>query len=137
MLVRLPELMSASPGRDIRVLFICRQNRKRSATAERMFAKEPGLEVRSAGTSIDALVPVNQRMLDWADIVFVMDEEQHRALARAFPEHAAVPRAVVLHIEDDYQFLEPELVSLLRERVTPHLDRLRADAARSQSPRPS
>jgi protein-tyrosine phosphatase len=130
MLVRLPELMSGPTPRDIRVLFVCHHNRRRSATAERVFAKDSGLEVRSAGTSPDALVPVNQRMLDWADIVFVMDDEQHRALMRAFPGHAAPPRAVVLHVKDDYHFLDPELISELREKVTPHLDRLRADEAR-------
>ena len=129
--------MSAPTPRDLRVLFVCHYNRRRSATAELVFAKEPGLEVRSAGTSADALVPVNQRMLDWADIVFVMDDEQHRALTRAFPGHAAVPRAVVLHIKDDYHFLDAELISQLRQKVTPHLDRLRADEARSQSPKQS
>ena len=31
------------------------------------------LDVRSAGTAEDALVRVNERMLDWADLIFVMD----------------------------------------------------------------
>jgi len=132
MLVRLPELMGSPSDRPIRMLFICHYNRKRSATAERVFGKDPLLDVRSAGTSPDAMVQVNERMLDWADIVFVMDEEQRTALARLFPRHPAVAQMVMLDIKDDYHFLDPELVSMLRERVAPHLDRLRA-AARSQS----
>ena len=116
--------------RVIRVLFICHYNRKRSATAERVFGKDPGLDVRSAGTSAEAMVQVNERMLDWADIVFVMDDEQDAALLRAFPAHPAASKAIVLHIKDDYHFLDPELVSLLRERTTPHLDRLREGGAR-------
>lgn len=123
--------------RAIRALFICHYNRKRSATAERIFGKDPGLDVRSAGTSSEAMVQVNERMLDWADIVFVMDDEQASALRHAFPTHSAAKNAVILHIKDDYHFLDPELVQLLRERVTPHVDRLRASAAHSQLPKPN
>jgi predicted protein tyrosine phosphatase len=107
----------------MRVLFVCHYNRKRSATAERVFGKDPGLDVRSAGTSEDALVRVNQRMLEWAEIVFTMDGEQRRDLARMFPGHPALDRIVCLDILDRYDFLDPELVALLRERTAAHLIR--------------
>ena len=64
--------MCPSPTRAIKVLFVCHYNRKRSATAERIFGKDPALDVKSAGTSVEAMVQVNGRMLDWADIVFTM-----------------------------------------------------------------
>jgi predicted protein tyrosine phosphatase len=105
------------------VLFVCRYNRKRSATAERVFGKEAALDVRSAGTSEDALVRVNTRMLEWADVVFTMDDGQQRALARMFPAHPGLDKIVCLEIEDQYDFLDPELVALLRERTAPHLSR--------------
>jgi predicted protein tyrosine phosphatase len=107
----------------MRVLFVCHYNRKRSATAERIFGKEPGLDVRSAGTSEDALVRVNQRMLEWADVIFTMDGEQRRDLARMFPAHPALERLICLEIPDRYDFLDPELVSLLRERTATYLTR--------------
>jgi predicted protein tyrosine phosphatase len=109
----------APPAR--RVLFICQLNRSRSATAERLFCKRPDLDVCSAGTSEDALVRVSQRMLEWADIIFTMDPEQHRALERMFPGHAVLDRLICLDISDDFAFLEPTLVKLLEERVPPHL----------------
>jgi len=115
------------PGKDrIRTLFVCRYNQRRSATAERIFARDPSLDVRSAGTSAEALVRVNERMLDWADIVFVMDDDQARAVARMFPGHPKLDRVVCLDILDRYHFLDPELVSLLTERTRPHLDRIKA-----------
>jgi len=110
----------------LRVLFICHFNRKRSATAERVFTKDPTLEVLSAGTSEEALVQVNARMLEWADIVFVMDGDQIRDLERMFPGHPAIDRLVSLEIRDVYHFLDPELVTLLHERTLPHLERLRS-----------
>ena len=109
----------------IRALFICHYNRKRSATAERVFGKDPTLEVLSAGTSDEAMVQVNQRMLEWADIVFVMDGEQIEALARLFPDHPLLPKVVCLNIQDNYHFLDPELVATLQERTKPHVEKLR------------
>jgi predicted protein tyrosine phosphatase len=104
-----------------RVLFICHQNRSRSATAERLFCKRADLDVRSAGTSAEALVRISAPMLDWADVIFVMDDLQRRALGQLFPDHPALGSIVCLDIPDDYSFLQPELVRLLEERVAAHL----------------
>lgn len=110
-----------APARVVRVLFVCRQNRRRSATAERVFCKRADLEVRSAGTATDALVRVNSRMMEWADRIFTMDASQARSLEQMFPGHPALSRVVCLDIPDDFTFLQPELVTLLEERVTRHL----------------
>lgn len=104
-----------------RVLFVCRLNRHRSATAERIFCKRTDLEVRSAGTQEDALVRVNARMLEWADVIFAMDPIQVAALKRMFPAHPALDRVVCLDIPDEFVFLQPQLVELLEERVGQHL----------------
>ena len=109
---------TASPRR---ILFVCRLNRHRSATAERIFCKRNDLDVRSAGTETDALVRVNARMLDWADIIFAMDPLQVEALRRMFPAHAALERIVCLDIADEFVFLQPELVELLEQKVCAHL----------------
>ena len=107
----------------LRVLFVCQLNRARSATAERLFCKRTDLEVCSAGTSEDALVRVNARMLAWADVVFTMEPLQRRELERLFPGHPVLERLICLDIPDDYGFLSPELVRLLEERAGKHLTR--------------
>lgn len=104
-----------------RVLFVCRLNRHRSATAERIFCKRKDLDVRSAGTEEDALVRVNARMLEWADIIFAMDPEQVESLRRMFPAHPALQRVICLDIPDDFAFLQPTLVEMLRQKVAQHL----------------
>jgi predicted protein tyrosine phosphatase len=119
--------MEESPREPIRALFICHYNRKRSATAERVFSKDPALEVLSAGTSDEAMVQVNQRMLEWADIVFVMDHDQVQALAKMFPGHPCLDEVVCLDILDNYHFLDPELVAILQERTRPHLEKRRTE----------
>jgi len=104
-----------------RVLFVCRLNRHRSATAERIFCKRKDLDVRSAGTDEDAMVRVNARMLEWADIIFAMDPRQVEALRRMFPAHPALERIVCLDIPDEFVFLQSQLVEMLQQKVTQHL----------------
>lgn len=104
-----------------RLLFICRLNRSRSATAERLFGKRTDLDVRSAGTAPDALVRVNANMLDWADVIFIMDSEQRHWLDTTFAGHPALGRVLCLDIPDDFTFLQRELVELLEQRVPQHL----------------
>ena len=118
--------MGDSPTPPIRALFICHYNRKRSATAERVFSKDPTLEVLSAGTSDEAMVQVNQRMLEWADMVFVMDDEQVEALGKMFPDASDAAEVICLNIQDTYHFLDPELVAILQERTHAPLRRQRA-----------
>lgn len=74
------------------------------------------------------MVRVNARMLDWADVVFTMDAGQALALEEMFPRHPALAQLVCLQIPDEFTFLQPELVTLLEERVTP----LMIDAGQKQ-----
>ena len=103
------------------VLFICSRNRLRSPTAEQVFANWPNIEVGSAGLAPDAEEPLTGEMVEEADIIFVM-EKQHRAkLARRFKPQLRQARVVCLDIPDDYAFMQPELVALLKAKVTPFL----------------
>ena len=54
------------------VLFVCSKNQWRSPTAEKVFGRDPGLKVRSAGTSRKARRTVTANDLRWADVVMVM-----------------------------------------------------------------
>ena len=109
------------PASPTRVLFLCRHNRMRSPTAERVFGKRADLDVRSAGTAPDALARVNARMLEWADVIFIMDDQQRRSLKRRFGSHPALEDLICLDIPDDFAFMQPELVELLQERTKRHL----------------
>jgi predicted protein tyrosine phosphatase len=109
------------PASPTRVLFLCRHNRMRSPTAERVFGKRADLDVRSAGTAPDALARVNTRMLEWADVIFIMDDQQRRSLKRRFGSHPALENLICLDIPDDFAFMQPELVELLQERTKRHL----------------
>jgi predicted protein tyrosine phosphatase len=103
------------------ILFVCGRNRARSPTAEQVFSDHPGIEVASAGTSRDAEVPVTAELLEWADIVFVMENSRRVKLSAQFRSSLRNTKVVCLGIPDDFAFMDPGLVSLLKSKVTPHL----------------
>src|SRR5689334_7750223 len=100
-----------------RVLFICEGNVHRSRTAADLYAKTPGLDVRSAGLANSALVQVCEELLDWADVIFVMEEPLITALRRRFPASLNNKSLVCLNIADEYQYMQPELCAILVEKL--------------------
>jgi predicted protein tyrosine phosphatase len=103
------------------VLFICSANRQRSPTAENVFVDWPGIEVASAGTDHRAEVEVTPELLTWADVIFVMERIHRQKLSKKFCPYLKDQRIICLNIPDDYDFMEPALIELLRRRVIPHL----------------
>lgn len=103
------------------VLFICSQNKLRSPTAEAVFAEMPGLEVDSAGLNHDAIVPLAPEQVAWADLIFVMEKAHREKLTRKFKRHLNGQRIIVLGIPDNYAYMDPALVEILKLKVPPHL----------------
>lgn len=99
------------------LLFVCARNRRRSPTAERVFAGVGGVETDSAGVSPDAEQPLTAEAIAWADVVFVMERRHRARMARGFGRHLRGKRVVCLGIPDDFALMDPALVRLLWERV--------------------
>ena len=109
-----------------RVLFVCSQNKLRSPTAEQVFADHPGVECTSAGTNYDAENPLTAELVGWAEVIVVM-EPQHRAkVSKRFRKELAGKRVVCLDIPDNYEFMQPELIELLKMRARRFLPATRA-----------
>jgi predicted protein tyrosine phosphatase len=104
-----------------RVLFVCEGNLHRSPTAERLYSTTPGIWARSAGLSDLARVQVNDELLAWADVVFVMERRLRELLRRRFGAALAGKELVCLDVPDDFQAGQPELVAVLTQRLIPHL----------------
>jgi predicted protein tyrosine phosphatase len=104
-----------------RVLFICSANRLRSPTAEQVFSQYPNIEASSAGLSHDAVDPLTPEHLENIDTIFVMEKAHRNKLSKHFKPYLRKARVICLNIPDDYDFMQPELISLLKARVTPYL----------------
>ena len=103
-------------------MFVCSRNRWRSLTAEKIFDGINGIQARSAGTEPNARIRVAAGHLSWADMIFVMEKKHLRRLQDKFSEEIAGKEIICLHIADDYQFMQPELVDILEASVTPYLN---------------
>ena len=103
------------------VLLICGKNRLRSPTAEQLFADWSGVETASSGVNSDADVPVSQELLEWADLIFVMEQIHRKKLTARFTSELASKRIICLNISDNYEYMAPALITLLEARVGRYL----------------
>ncbi len=107
-----------------KVLFVCSRNRRRSLTAEKIFADVPGWQVRSAGTAEGARIKVTTGLIGWADDIVAMEKRHTEILRERFPEALAGKSCCCLFIPDDFEFMDAGLVSLLREKMRDHFPEL-------------
>ena len=114
-------MMRGEPGEVVHVLFICGKNQWRSPTAEQLFAEYPGVACMSAGLSHDAETPVSVELLEWADLILVMEKVHKAKLSARYQPHLAGRRVVCLGIPDKYRYMDPALVGILQARVPPYL----------------
>lgn len=101
----------------IHLLFLCSRNRLRSPTAEMVFSKVPGVRTASAGLAPDAETPVDADLVEWADVILVMEKSHRKKLLERFGKGIGDRPVICLDIPDDYEFMDPELVDLLHRKV--------------------
>lgn len=101
------------------LLFICSQNLQRSPTGETIFKNNSNYKVKSAGILLGSKTLLNERLLEWADIVFAMEDVHKEWIEERFPKYSK--KVIVLHIPDYYFYMDHELVNLIKERVGKYL----------------
>ncbi|ALG68111.1 low molecular weight protein tyrosine phosphatase family protein [Beggiatoa leptomitoformis] len=105
----------------IKILFICSQNKWRSPTAEQIFSENSAVECLSAGLNHDAENPLTPELVSWAEIIFVMERKHKEKLSTNYQAQLLNTRIICLNIKDNYKFMQPELIKLLKSKVTPFL----------------
>jgi predicted protein tyrosine phosphatase len=100
-----------------RVLFICSQNKFRSRTAHEIFSRSEKIEVDSAGTEKDARVIVEPDHIEWADVIYVMEDRHIRRLKKMFGQKLKNKRIINLDIPDIYEFMDQGLIEVLRTKL--------------------
>jgi predicted protein tyrosine phosphatase len=103
-----------------KVLFVCSGNVDRSPTAESLLKGKEGLEVKSAGTLIGAKTVVSKDLVNWADMIFVMEEHHKEAVEKIDPNVGK--KIIVLDIEDTYLRNDPKLTKILKEKLLKYFD---------------
>lgn len=104
------------------LLFICSKNQWRSPTAEAIFKNDPLHQARSAGTSPNARIKVSEKLLNWADIIFVMEKKHKQLLNEKFADALTHKTIIILNIPDEYQYMDDELIENIQISVAPYLN---------------
>ena len=99
------------------ILFICSQNKLRSPTAEAIFADKEGFDVLSAGLNNDAEIPLSSSLVEWAEIIFVMENAHRNKLRKKFRKKLNKQKVICLNIPDEYEYMEEELIKILKNRL--------------------
>lgn len=103
------------------MLFICSRNQLSSPTAEEVFSTWPGIEVASAGLDKSCREQITPELLEWADLIFVMERAHRNKLAKRFRGYLKRQRVICLNIPDEYEYMDPRLVRLFEKIVPQHL----------------
>lgn len=103
------------------ILFICSRNKWRSLTAEHLFKESTLHHVRSAGTAASARIKVSEKLIEWADLIFVMEKRHRDQLRERFPIAISNKNLVVLNIPDEYQYMDEELIEIINSSTAPYI----------------
>lgn len=104
--------MVKNKAQNLKILFLCARNKIRSRTAETIFRNREDVYVKSAGFSSQSPVKVSASLINWADLILVMEYE-HSKRAREMFRDIDLPEIGVLDIPDEYQYMDEELIELL------------------------
>jgi protein-tyrosine phosphatase len=104
----------------LKLLVLCGRNKKRSRTAEFIYKNDPRLEIRSAGISPSSVRKVSDNDMNWAELVLVMEKNQKNKVKEMF-SHLELPQIDVLDIPDEYEFMDEELITMLKSSINTYL----------------
>jgi len=103
------------------ILFICSRNKWRSLTAEHLFKENTLHNVRSAGTAASARIKASEKLIAWADLIFVMEKRHRDQLRERFLIAISNKNLIVLNIPDEYQYMDEELIEIINSSIAPYI----------------
>lgn len=98
------------------VLVVCGRNKRRSKTAETIFRNAQAFRVQAVGLSPKSPNRLTNAKMEWADVIMVMEDQHKKRILEQY-QAMVLPPIFVLHIADDYEYMEKELVELLQESI--------------------
>ena len=119
----------------LKILFVCGRNKRRSPTAEKIYAHDRRLAVRSVGLADTSKRRMGAADAQWADLILVMERKYVGRIKTTFRQLDTLPPIVSLDIPDEYIFMQRELIDLLQPAVESAIENYRAEqeAAESES----
>ena len=105
-----------------KLLFLCSRNQWRSPTAEALFQNHLRYEARSAGTVDRARIKLTAGHVGWADMIFCMEKKHAAVVREKFATELGDKPLIILRVPDDFQFMDPALIELLKSELAAHVE---------------
>ena len=77
----------------------------------------PGFEAASAGINRSAAVPLSVDLVQWADVIFVMELTYRKIVQKKYRSYLKAKRVICLDIPDNYGFMDSDLVNILKRKL--------------------
>ena len=103
------------------ILFVCSRNNWRSPTAEAIYKERQDHQVKSAGTEPSARIRISAKDILWADLIFAMEKKHKQRLLEKFPNETQHKKIIILDIEDEYAYMDKELIEMIKLSVEAEL----------------
>jgi predicted protein tyrosine phosphatase len=87
----------------------------------RFFRNMKGWKLNQHFLNHDAEVTVSSEMIELADIIFVMEKTHKNKLSKKFKPFLKGKRVICLDIPDEYDYMDADLINLLKNKVIPLL----------------
>ena len=100
-------------GNYTKVLCVCSAGLLRSPTIAYVLG-EKGYNTRAAGVHDYALIPVDDVLLMWADMIVTAEEEHKNILKRQYD--LKDKEIISLDLPDKYPYRDPELIKLITQK---------------------
>ena len=101
----------------MKILFVCSANIDRSPTAEFIYSNRCDLEVKSAGVSDYAKIPISLELIQWADIILCMEKKHRQKIKNKFSDISIDKIIDSLDVLDMYEYMDINLVNMIREKT--------------------
>jgi predicted protein tyrosine phosphatase len=110
--------------KKLKLLFVDQLNLARAKTAcfTMMMHHRNNFDTRDRGSDKTAQTRVSAEDVEWADIIFAIEEEQRKYIESRYPDAAEKKKIFVLGIPYDENRPGPELIQLLSESVNKILE---------------
>ena len=95
-------------------LVVCGQNKRRSRTAEYIYKNDQRFNIRSVGLSPKSKRKIQESDINWATLILTMEDRQTSRIQEQF-RYLKLPSIETLYIDDVYDYLQPELIQLIKE----------------------
>jgi len=61
-------------------------------------------------------------MIAWADLIFVMEKNHKQRIRELYDTSLKNKKIIVLDIDDEYQYMDPELIEIIKQSLHPYLE---------------